>query len=106
GVHRVVARGRDYFYYQPGRGTPSAGDRVPLPSDPHSPDFWTALRQAQGIVGPVASDTVEAMIDAYMAAWPTLPKKLAPETQRLYLRGLKQAASCPRKGCSRAMCRR
>jgi integrase len=90
-VHRVTARGREYFYFQPGRGTVSAGDRLRLPNDPHSPEFWTALRQAQGIVGSVATDTVDAMIDAFIAAWPTLPKKLAPETQRLYLRSLKQA---------------
>ena len=30
------------------------GDRIKLPNDPHSPEFWQAVRQAQGIVGPVA----------------------------------------------------
>ena len=48
-----------------------------------------ALRQAQGIVGPVATDTVNALIDAYTAAWPTLPKKLSEATQRQYRRYLK-----------------
>jgi integrase len=91
GVHRVVARGREYFYYQPARGTPSAGDRIRLPSNPHSPEFWTALRQAQGIVGAVATDTVDALIESYMAAWPTLPEKLAAGTQNLYRRNLKRA---------------
>src|SRR5262249_13883310 len=64
-----------------------------LPRDPHSPEFWTALRQAQGVTGPVATDTVDALIDSYIAAWPTLPNKLAPETQRLYRRHLAQARS-------------
>jgi integrase len=91
GVHWVIARGRDYFYYQPGRGTPSAGARIRLPSNPHSPEFWAALRQAQGIVGPVATDTVDALIDAYIAAWPTLPEKLSSGTQNLYRHNLKRA---------------
>jgi integrase len=91
GVHRVVARGREYFYWQAGRGTARAGERIRLPSDAHSPEFWTALRQAQGITGPVATDSVDALIDNYIAAWPTLPEKLAEGTKRLYLRNLKRA---------------
>jgi len=91
GVHRVVARGREYFYYQPARGTASAGQRIRLPSDPRSPEFWTALRQAQGTVGAVATDTVGAMIDAYIAAWPSLPEKLSAGTQSLYRRNLERA---------------
>jgi integrase len=62
-----------------------------LPSDPHGPEFWTALRQAQGVIGPVATDNMDALIDAYIAAWPTLPEKLAEGTQALYLRNLKRA---------------
>ena len=49
GVHRVIARGREYFYYQANAGTPRAGARVVLPHDPHSPEFWIELRKAQGI---------------------------------------------------------
>ena len=91
GVHRVIARGREYFYYHPGRGTVSAGDRLRLPNDPHSPEFWTALRQTQGVVGTVATDTVDALVDDYIAAWPTLPEKLSDGTQSLYRRNLKRA---------------
>jgi integrase len=91
GVHRTVARGREYFTYQAGRGTKHAGPRIPLPKDPYSPEFWTALRQAQGIVGPVRHDTVNALIDGYIAAWPKLPKPLAEGTQRLYQQGFKKA---------------
>ncbi len=91
GVHRVPARGREFFYYQAGRGTKHAGPRVRLPNDPHSPEFWQALRQAQGIVGPVPTDTINALIDAYEAAWPKLPKKLSEGTQDQYRRALKRA---------------
>src|SRR5215207_2106853 len=88
GVHAVRARGRMYFYYQAGRGTPHVGPRIALPSDPHAPEFWQALRQAQGIVGPVRTDTVNALIDAYMTSPPfVLPRDaggLAESTKVLY----------------------
>ena len=87
-VHRVISRGRAFFYYQEHRGTSRQGLRIKLPSDPCSPEFWTAIRQAQGIVGPVATDTVNALIDSYIVAWPTLPRKLSEATQRQYLRYL------------------
>jgi integrase len=87
-VHRVVARAKEYFYYAPARGTAVAGARIRLPSDPHSPEFWTALRQAQGITGPVATNDIAALIDSYLASWATLPKQLAATTQDNYRRGL------------------
>ncbi len=89
GVHRVVSRAREYYYYQSGRGTNHAGPRIPLPKDPHSPEFWQAVRQAQGLVGPVATDTINALADAYEAAWPTLPRKLSDSTKEQYRRSLK-----------------
>lgn len=52
-VHKVTSRGREYFYFQTGRGTDHAGPRIRLPNDLHSPEFWNAVRQAQGIVGPI-----------------------------------------------------
>jgi integrase len=88
GVHHVVSRGKEYFYYQANRSTPLAGPRVKLPNDPQSAEFWNAVRQAQGIAGPVATDTVNALIDSFIAAWPTLPKPLAPSTQYTYRRHL------------------
>jgi len=66
GVHRVIARGREYFYFQAGRGTDHAGERVPLPNDPHAPEFWNAIRQAQGTTGGVSVDTFGAMLDGYI----------------------------------------
>ncbi|WP_083701109.1 tyrosine-type recombinase/integrase [Gemmobacter megaterium] len=88
-VHRVKAGGRDYFYYQKGRNTPHAGPRIKLPGDPQSPEFWVAVRQAQGIVGPIPTDTVGALIDAYMIAWPSLPRKLSDGTKAQYTRYLR-----------------
>jgi integrase len=66
GVHSVTSRGRTYYYYQPGRGTKHAAERKNLPSDPHSPEFWTALRQLQGLAGDVQADTFGAVIDLYL----------------------------------------
>jgi integrase len=88
-VHTVISRGREYFYFQEGRGTDRAGQRVRLPNDPQSPEFWQAIRQAQGIVGPVSSDTVNALADAYETAWPTLPRKLSDATKEQYRRSLR-----------------
>jgi len=88
-VHRVVARGREYFYYQEGRGTGHQGDRISLPNDPSSPEFWIAVRQAQGLTGIAPATTVGAIIDLYMAAWPRLPRKLAKSTEAHYARHLK-----------------
>ena len=74
GVHRVIARGREFYYFQAGRGTDHAGPRVRLPNDPATPEFWQAVRQAQGIVGPVPTDTINALCDAYETAWPAFPQ--------------------------------
>lgn len=89
-VHWVTSKGKDYFYYQEGRGTAHAGPRIRLPDDPHSPAFWSAVQQAQGIIDTVPTDTIGGLIDAYVAAWPGLPRKLAPSTQAHYLRYLKR----------------
>jgi integrase len=88
-VHRVVSRGREYFYYQEGRGTPHAGDRIRLPDNPQTPEFWHAVRQAQGITGPTPTGTVGALIDAYIISWPSLQRRLSEGTQDQYRRYLK-----------------
>lgn len=102
GVQRVTAKGKEYFYYQHGRGTDHAGPRIRLPRDPHSPEFWTAIRQAQGMAGAVLVDTVDATIDAYLAFLPTNKKKLADGTIDQYQRALRTArtawGSLPVKG--------
>ncbi|EEW24021.1 tyrosine-type recombinase/integrase [Rhodobacter ferrooxidans] len=88
-VHHVISGGRDYFYYQEGRGTPHQGERIRLPDKPQTPEFWNAVRQAQGTFGPTPTDTVGALIDAYEGAWPTLQRKLSKGTQEQYRRNLK-----------------
>lgn len=47
GVQRVVSRGKVYYYWQPGKGTPSASARIRLPGSPGDAAFWDALRLAQ-----------------------------------------------------------
>lgn len=88
GVHRVVARGREYFYWHPGRGTTSQGKRIPLPKDPTSPEFWVALREAQGIAAPTVV-TLGHIIDLYEVSPQFL--KLGEGTKSLYRRQFKIA---------------
>jgi hypothetical protein len=86
GVHTVVARGREYLYYQANRGTPSQGPRIKLPNDPHSPEFWIDLRKAQGIVQGPTVTTIDAVCDLYEVS----PQfgELAKGSQRQYRRGI------------------
>lgn len=88
-VHCVKSGGREYFYYQEGRGTAHAGARIKLPNNPKTPEFWTAVRQAQGAFGPTATDTIGALIDAYECSWPSLQRKLSEGTAKQYRRNLK-----------------
>jgi len=60
-VQKIKARAREYYYYQAGRGTKHEGPRIKLPNDPQSPEFWQAVRQAQGLVGPTTTDTINAL---------------------------------------------
>lgn len=68
GVHRVVSRGKEFFYFQAGRGTKAAGPRVPLPTDTQSPEFWRVLREAQGVSRVEPANTVNAAITGYLAS--------------------------------------
>lgn len=89
GVHRVVSRAREYFYYQENRGTAHAGNRTRLPDDPHSPEFWVAIREAQGASGANDVVTFGAVCDLYE----TSPHfaKLTEGTKDQYRRGLRTA---------------
>jgi hypothetical protein len=54
GVHMVRARGREYFYFQPGRGTPTSRTRIPLPGCPQNPngsanaEWWAVYHALAG----------------------------------------------------------
>lgn len=89
GVHRVVSRAREYFYWHPGRGTKHAGSRIRLPSDPTDPGFWVALREAQGAGGTPVIATLGDVIDRYLTSQQFL--KLGQGTQAIYRRELRVA---------------
>ncbi len=89
GVHPVRSRGRVYYYFQAGRNTAHQGPRIRLPDDPQTPEFWQAVRQAQGLTDPIRADTVGALIDAYESALPAMPRPLSEGTQKHYRRHLK-----------------
>lgn len=66
GVHRVLARGREYFYWSPGRGTLTAQKPIRLPDDPTDPKFWNALREAQSTGTKPGALTVGGLVDLYL----------------------------------------
>lgn len=87
GVHRVVARAREYFYFQAGRGTSAEGPRVRLPNDPQTPEFWAALRTAQGLVHIEHIQTYGEVLDAYETSPQFL--NLGYGTKKTYRRGMR-----------------
>jgi integrase len=89
GVHRVISRGREYFYYQANRGTATEGPRITLPKDPHSPEFWLELRKAQGLANLPEIPTFGGVCDLYQSS-PHFGG-LGIDTQRQYRRSLKLA---------------
>lgn len=82
GVHKVTSRRREYFYYQPGRGTSAAGERVKLPDDPQSPEFWAAIQRAKGVAEPVVV-TMNVVFDKYLQ-WLRTRNDVSGETKRKY----------------------
>jgi hypothetical protein len=88
GVRRVVARGREYFYFQTNRGAANQGPRVTLPNDPHSPEFWIAIRKAQGIEQTAVEPSLNTVCDLYETSKHFAA--LAPASQDKYRRTLKQ----------------
>src|SRR4051812_2436737 len=66
GVHRVIAGGREYFYWQPGRGTKHAAKAAAIkPADPHDPAFWVELRRLQGLNSGTTINTFAAVCDLF-----------------------------------------
>jgi integrase len=94
-VFRVTSRDKTYLYYQRGRGTKAAGERVRLPNDPDSPEFMEAYADAcsprlPGVAGP-PDPTMANRFDQFMD-WLKAGGRLEPETVRKYARSLAIAA--------------
>ena len=81
-VQRVIKpSGRVYYYYAPGRGTATAGKRIPLGSDTGDPEFWRKLREAKS--PPATRDgTLSKLIAEYRAHKEFAD--LRPESKRVY----------------------
>ena len=96
-VHAVKARGKEYYYYQPFRGTRREGQRVKLPGLPFgldgAPDaeWWDAYRAVAGetVKGP-KSGSFAALIAAYHESpeW----RELSAATRRGYHHNLAEVA--------------
>ena len=87
-VHRVVSRGKEYFTYQRGKGTKTAGPRIKLPH-PSDPDFLSAVYRAAGEPPPKpTAGTFEALVTDYKTSpeW----RDLSEATQRDYARYLRE----------------
>lgn len=84
-VRRVVSRGREYFYFQRGRGTANEEPVKRLPGHPHSVAFWQAYNEALGEKH-VSRGRVADLIGVYKGS----PEfgRLAETTKRDYLRYL------------------
>ncbi|RUM42980.1 MAG: hypothetical protein DSY80_06350 [Desulfocapsa sp.] len=83
GVRRVRAKGRDYFYYHPHRGTDQEKKAIRLPGTPHDQDFWDAYHKA--------SDTREqqdGLFSSLIRDYQKSPefKAKAPKTAKEYSR--------------------
>lgn len=84
-VQRIINGGREYFYFQRGRGSAMPGPRLKLPKSPHDAEFWAAYKAHLGSEMPSAR-TFDALIAAYKVA-PEFTKR-AEATQRDYSRYL------------------
>jgi integrase len=84
GVERVRARGRTYYYWNPGRGTDREGDRIPLPNaDVHPVDFWREVqRRASDAPTIFPAGSVGDLVERYRASEEF--KGLAESTQSSY----------------------
>jgi integrase len=84
-VQHIINGGREYFYFQRGRGSATPGPRLRLPKSPHDVEFWAAYKAHLGSEPPSAR-TFDALIASYKVA-PEFMKR-AEATQRDYSRYL------------------
>jgi integrase len=86
-VHCVKARGKPYYYLQRNRGTGKATERVRLPDDPRTPDWWDEYRRLMHLPPPtIKADSFEHVIKTYLDS-PDF-KELADATRSGYERYL------------------
>lgn len=90
-VFRVKAKGREYYYFQSGRGTETAGKRVRLPNDPQSVSFWQAYEELAGQDQSVEPQPEAGTIDALIQAYRTSPEYECrkPRTKEEYSRHMR-----------------
>jgi integrase len=89
-VHAVKARGKDYYYYHPKRGSKQEGERIKLPGSPFKsdgtpdPDWWQAYRDASGNKRPSQGKTFSALVLAYKTSpeWNELKDSTRTERAR------------------------
>jgi integrase len=84
-VQRIINGGREYFYFQRGRGSATPGPRLKLPKGPHDVEFWATYRSYLGNELPSAR-TFDDLIKAYKVSPEFL--KRAEATRRDYVRYL------------------
>ena len=72
GVEKVRAKGRTYYYWNPGRKTDREGERVRLHGDPTAPAnspefrrFWTELANAAACAASYPAGSVGDLIERY-----------------------------------------
>ena len=99
GVERVRARGRTYYYWNPGRGTDREGDRIPLPNaDAHPADFWREVeRRTSSIPTIFPAGSVGDLVERYCASEEF--KSLAESTQSSYGVSLNRLKAVEAWGC-------
>jgi len=90
-VNPVRARGKDYYYFQPQRGTPRAGQPIRIPGYPANPDgspneeWWNAYRKLAGTIEEkTPTGTFALLIDAYQESleWKGLSARTRKEWER------------------------
>jgi integrase len=84
GVERVTARGKTYYYWNPGRGTARPGDRIPLPNaETHTAAFWREVERRRT---ETPSDYPIGSVGDLVARYRASPdfRKCAPKTQSTY----------------------
>ncbi len=98
-VHAVKARGKDYYYFHPYRGTSREGERIKLPGAPFdgqgipNKEWWEAYRRLAGQSGEGAKPgTFGALITEYQASpeWNSMSSATRSDWSR-YLRWIEKA---------------